>query len=109
MPAEYVQGLLDTNIVILRRWIHPAELPAEVPISAVTLAELSAEPPRGAQERGAERLRRTRGAGRLGILQRAENEFDPSPSTPKPPASTAESAPPSSALAANPAGGSPTS
>lgn len=38
------QGLLDTNVVILRRWIDPAELPDEMAISAITLAELSAGP-----------------------------------------------------------------
>jgi predicted nucleic acid-binding protein len=36
--------MLDTNILILRRWIDPAELPDEMAISAVTLAELSAGP-----------------------------------------------------------------
>lgn len=44
MPAEYAQGLLDTNIMILRRWLDPEELPAEVAISAITLAELSMRP-----------------------------------------------------------------
>ena len=38
------QGLLDTNILILRKWIDPSELPDEMAISAVTLAELSAGP-----------------------------------------------------------------
>ena len=38
------QGMLDTNIMILRRWIDPAELPDEMAISAITLAELSAGP-----------------------------------------------------------------
>src|ERR1700733_4973057 len=38
------QGMLDTNILILRRWIDPAELPDEMAISAITLAELSAGP-----------------------------------------------------------------
>ena len=43
MTAEgYPRGLLDTNIMIMRGWIDAAELPAEVAISAVTLAELSA-------------------------------------------------------------------
>ena len=42
MPAAYAQGLLDTNSVILRKGLDPAELPAEVAITAVTLAELSA-------------------------------------------------------------------
>jgi hypothetical protein len=74
------QGLLDTNILILRRWIDPAELPDEMAISAITLAELSAGPHevRGNDEQGlydehAERARR------LEILQRAESEFDPVP------------------------------
>jgi predicted nucleic acid-binding protein len=71
------QGLLDTNILILRRWVDPAELPDEMAISAVTLAELSAGPhqvrPDGEQDEHAERARR------LDVLQRAENEFDPIP------------------------------
>ncbi len=46
MAAEsYESGLLDTNILILRKWIDPRELPAAVAISAITLAELSARPP----------------------------------------------------------------
>jgi predicted nucleic acid-binding protein len=80
MPAEYAQGLLDTNIVILRKWLDPAELPAEVAISAITLAELSAGPhevrrneEQDEYDEHAERARR------LDILQRAENEFDPIP------------------------------
>ncbi len=36
------QGILDTNIMILRRWIDPGQLPDEMAISAITLAELSA-------------------------------------------------------------------
>jgi len=80
MPAEYAQGLLDTNIVILRKWLDPAELPAEVAITAITLAELSAGPhevrrneEQDEYDEHAERARR------LDILQRAENEFDPIP------------------------------
>ncbi|MDT0344821.1 type II toxin-antitoxin system VapC family toxin [Streptomyces litchfieldiae] len=80
MPVEHQQGLLDTNIMILRRWVDPAELPAEIAISAITLAELSAGPHevRGNEEQNdyeehAERARR------MDILQRAENEFDPIP------------------------------
>jgi predicted nucleic acid-binding protein len=38
------QGMLDTTILILRRWVSPAELPDEMAISAITLAELSAGP-----------------------------------------------------------------
>ncbi|MFD4999142.1 type II toxin-antitoxin system VapC family toxin [Streptomyces buecherae] len=80
MPAEFPQGLLDTNIVMLRDWIVPEELPAEVAISAVTLAELSAGPHEvrrdGEQDDYDEHMERAR---RLGILQRTENEFDPLP------------------------------
>ena len=74
------QGLLDTSILILRRWIDPEELPDEMAISSITLAELSAGPHevRGNDEQDlydehAERARR------LEILQRAESEFDPVP------------------------------
>jgi predicted nucleic acid-binding protein/antitoxin (DNA-binding transcriptional repressor) of toxin-antitoxin stability system len=42
MSAEHRQGLLDTDVLILRRRIASESLPAEVAISAVTLAELSA-------------------------------------------------------------------
>lgn len=77
---RYSQGLLDTNIVILRRWVDAAELPDEMAISAITLAELSAGPhevranaERRTYDEHAERARR------LEILQRAENEFDPIP------------------------------
>jgi hypothetical protein len=74
------QGMLDTNILILRRWIDAGELPDEMAISAVTLAELSAGPHevRGNGEQNMydeyeERARRTE------TLQRAESEFDPVP------------------------------
>lgn len=77
---RYAQGLVDTNIVIVRRWLDPTELPDEMAISAITLAELSAGPHEvrsGRDQSGydehAERARR------LEILQRAENEFDPIP------------------------------
>jgi predicted nucleic acid-binding protein len=74
------QGLLDTNILISRRWVDPAELPDEMAISAVTLAELSAGPhqvrPDGEQAEYYEHAERAR---RLDVLQRAENEFDPIP------------------------------
>jgi len=72
--------MLDTNILILRRWIDPGELPDEMAISAITLAELSAGPhevrssdEQGSYDANAERARR------LEILQRAESEFDPVP------------------------------
>ena len=74
------QGLLDTNILVLRRWIDPTELPDEMAISAITLAELSAGPhqvrPNSEQalyDEHEERARRTE------ALQRAESEFDPIP------------------------------
>jgi predicted nucleic acid-binding protein len=80
MPGEHRQGLLDTNILILRRWIDPDELPDAMAISAVTLAELSAGPHQVRRnteqddyDEDAERARR------LDVLQRAENEFDPIP------------------------------
>jgi len=74
------RGLADTNILILRTWIQSDELPDELAISAITLAELSAGPhevrPDHEQDlyfEGHERARR------LDILQRAEHEFDPIP------------------------------
>lgn len=70
------RGLLDTNILILRRWIDPADLPDAMAISAVTLAELSA----GIHlVRGDDATARVERARRTDILQRAENEFDPIP------------------------------
>jgi predicted nucleic acid-binding protein len=77
---RYPQGLLDTNILILRRWIDPGELPAEVAITAITLAELSAGPHQvrrsDEQDDYDEHAERAR---RLDVLQRAESEFDPIP------------------------------
>lgn len=70
MP-DHGHGLLDTNILILRRLIDHKELPEVVSISAITLAELASGPHHTAdpQER----------ARRLDVLQRAETEFDPLP------------------------------
>lgn len=81
MAAErHPQGLLDTNIMILRTWIDPTELPDAMAISTITLAELSAGPhevrpnsEQGDYDEHAERARR------LDVLQRAEHEFDPIP------------------------------
>jgi predicted nucleic acid-binding protein len=79
-PALADAGLLDTNILILRQWINPAELPARMAISALTLAELSAGPhevrSNAEQQDYDEHEERAR---RLEILQRVENEFDPIP------------------------------
>jgi predicted nucleic acid-binding protein len=75
---RHPRGLLDTNIMILRKWVSPEELPDEMAISAITLAELSAGPhevrrddEQSDYDEHAERARR------LDVLQRAENEFDP--------------------------------
>ncbi|KLO28234.1 twitching motility protein PilT [Mycolicibacter heraklionensis] len=80
MPADHQQGLLDTNIMILRRWIDPQLLPKAMAISAITLAELSAGPHEvrrnDEQDDYDEHVERAR---RLDVLQRAENEFDPIP------------------------------
>lgn len=74
------RGLLDTNILILRRWIDPAELPTEMAISAITLAELSAGPHQvrsdsehSLDDGAAERARR------MDLLQRTEADFEPVP------------------------------
>ena len=74
------RGLLDTSIVILRAWIDPAELPDEMAITAITLAELSAGPHevRGDDEQSAYDAPVER-ARRMDVLQRAEHEFDPIP------------------------------
>lgn len=76
MPAEKRRGLLDTNILILRRWLDSDLLPDEMAISAVTLAELSA----GVHlVRGDDAQARAERARRTDVLQRAEGEFDPIP------------------------------
>lgn len=76
MPDKLQRGLLDTNILILRHAIDPDELPDEMAISAITLAELSAGVhlvTGGDKETSDERARRA------DVLQRVENEFDPLP------------------------------
>jgi predicted nucleic acid-binding protein len=75
---QHPHGLLDTNIMILRRWIDPAELPAEMAISTITLAELSAGPHEVGRD-DAQPDEHAERARRLDVLQRAENEFDPTP------------------------------
>ncbi|MDH6579836.1 type II toxin-antitoxin system VapC family toxin [Kitasatospora sp. MAP5-34] len=80
MPAEYAQGLLDTNVMILRKWVDPAELPAQMAISAITLAELSAGPHEVRRnEEQDDYDEYDERARRLDVLQRAESEFDPIP------------------------------
>jgi predicted nucleic acid-binding protein len=65
------RGLIDTSVVIDLDGIPPDELPHEVAIAAVTMAELAAGP--HATEDGIERARRQE------RLQRAEVTFDPIP------------------------------
>lgn len=74
MTADLTRGLIDTNIVILRRIIAPDELPDEMAISAITLAELSAGVHLVAGD-GADAI--TERARRTAVLQRTESEFDP--------------------------------
>jgi predicted nucleic acid-binding protein len=38
------RGLLDTNVVVLRAGVDPNELPEQLAISSITLAELSVGP-----------------------------------------------------------------
>ncbi|MDG4833735.1 type II toxin-antitoxin system VapC family toxin [Solwaraspora sp. WMMD1047] len=72
MPGERrTRGLIDTNIVIHLAALDPVDLPDEMVISAVTLAELSAGPHH--TDEPAERARR------MAVLQHAESTFDPLP------------------------------
>ncbi|WP_091616318.1 type II toxin-antitoxin system VapC family toxin [Micromonospora mirobrigensis] len=65
------RGLVDTNIVIHLSRLNPTELPDEMVISSVTLAELSAGPHH--TDDAAERARR------MSVLQHVEATFDPLP------------------------------
>lgn len=72
MPeTRHARGLIDTSVVIDLQEIDPADLPAEVSVSAVTLAELAAGP--HATVDSAERARRQ------DRLQRVEATFEPIP------------------------------
>jgi len=64
-------GLIDTNVVIHLGALGAAQLPAEMVISAITLAELSAGPHH--TDDPAERARR------MSVLQHAEATFEPLP------------------------------
>lgn len=72
----HARGLIDTNIVILRRWLREDALPEQLAISAVTLAELSAGPHAVIGDDAEARRERAR---RVALLQRVESEFDPLP------------------------------
>lgn len=65
------RGLIDTSVVIDLEQLDPADLPVEVAISALTLAELAAGP--HATGDADERARRQ------DRLQRTEAAFDPLP------------------------------
>lgn len=65
------RGLIDTSVVIDLDRIAPADLPQELAVSAITMAELAAGP--HATTEPAERARRQ------DRLQRAEATFDPLP------------------------------
>jgi predicted nucleic acid-binding protein len=66
---RHERGILDTSVVIDLERIDPDDLPAELAVSAVTLAELAAGP--HATTDPAERARRQ------DRLQRAEATFEP--------------------------------
>jgi predicted nucleic acid-binding protein len=65
------RGILDTSVVIDLERIEPSQLPIEVAVSAITMAELAAGP--HATTDPEERARRQ------DRLQRAEAAFDPIP------------------------------
>jgi hypothetical protein len=72
VPEErHVRGIIDTSVVIDLERLNPGDLPIEVAVSAVTLAELAAGP--HATANPAERARRQ------DRLQRAEVTFEPVP------------------------------
>jgi predicted nucleic acid-binding protein len=72
VPGESrTRGLIDTNVVIHLASLNPDQLPDEMVICAVTLAELSAGPHH--TDDPAERARRT------SVLQHAEATFEPLP------------------------------
>lgn len=76
MPVDRERGLLDTNVLILRSRIEPAQLPREMAICAITLAELSAGVHLVSGDDADARSERAR---RLTVLQQVEHEFDPLP------------------------------
>jgi len=77
MPADTTtRGLVDTNILILRSQISQEQLPDELAISTITLAELSAGVHHVSGDGAVASQERAR---RVGILQSAENQFDAIP------------------------------
>ena len=68
---RHARGLIDTSVVIDLELIEPVDLPVELAVSAITMAELAAGPHATADP--AERARRQ------DRLQRAEATFEPLP------------------------------
>ncbi len=72
MPeSRHPRGIIDTSVVIELDRLDPGALPADLAVSAITLAELAAGP--HATNEPAERARRQ------DRLQRAEATFEPIP------------------------------
>ena len=71
VDPRHPRGLIDTSVVIDLDLIEPADLPVEIAVSAITMAELAAGP--HATTDPAERARRQ------DRLQRAEATFEPLP------------------------------
>jgi hypothetical protein len=71
VTEEPGRGILDTSVVIDLQHIDPASLPADVAVTAITMAELAAGPSAAADP--AEQARRQ------DRLQRAEATFDAIP------------------------------
>lgn len=69
--ADHPHGLVDTSVVVDLEHVDPADLPAEVSISAITMAELAAGPHATVD--------RAEAARRQDRLQRAEAALDPIP------------------------------
>jgi len=69
--GRHGRGLLDTSVIIDMEALDPSQLPGEVAVSALTMAELAAGPHATSdpEERGRRQDR----------LQRAEAAFDPLP------------------------------
>lgn len=70
------EGMLDTNILILRHGIDPNQLPDRAAISAVVLAELAAGVHLVREDAPDSGILRSE---RIALLQQAEAEFDPIP------------------------------
>lgn len=71
MPDRLARGLLDTSVIVDLDRLGASQIPEEVAISTITLAELSAAP--SATTDASERARRQ------DRLQRTEAAFDPMP------------------------------